>query len=563
VLVASQQVGAPWQSDVVVLHLVVAALLVPVLLAWARHGGRRLLAASAVITASAAACAYLATVRSSDIPIEWVTVIHESLGRKTIMHLYALGVHAGPNFTALLSAIAAEPVTTLHDVVWLNLVLAVVNAVVFLHVALYVVGPVWAVVWTGVFALNPATFLASFSELPTNLLASYFLAGVLAWSTLIDPLPQPRLIRAAAFVACAMLTALVAFTRSEVAFVGVVALAVYGAYALLGPDFFTAAWRWLRNLFAPVLAFFDAQPAAVVALSLLGACLSMTGVPELVRREPSAALYPFNPSILGLFVYLPMLALPIGVSIATFFGFIHAIVHFWKFGGLALSLFLLIRAYFAAQNQYFEMGRYMSTLFPAVFLLALYGKAQLDAIARRFLSINWQRVVHIGYIMTWFTLPLPGVIDFYIRPDFTFGGHFSQLLLDQNTQREVRYLMALVEKSPECVFVARTVKDDAGDPQVGTEYLYVIFGKPLSHPIMVPEKDTSLGDLIARYAAGASCVRLYYGGDCNLTYSDRCENFVAGRRLVGEERFWSRPYNNPRQVGYGAPEIVLGVYAWP
>ena len=41
------------------------------------------------------------------------------------------------------------------------------------------------------FALNSATFQASFSELPTNLLALYFLAGVVAWSVLNDPLAQP------------------------------------------------------------------------------------------------------------------------------------------------------------------------------------------------------------------------------------------------------------------------------------------------------------------------------------------------------------------------------------
>ena len=53
-----------------------------------------------------------------------------------------------------------------------------------------------------------------------------------------------------------------------------------------------------------------------------------------------------------------------------------------------------------------------------------------------------------------------------------------------------------------------------------------------------------------------------YGGDCNLTFTDRCEKFIAGRRLIDEQRFWSRPYNS-MDFGYGAPEIVLATYAWP
>ena len=73
----------------------------------------------------------------------------------------------------------------------------------------------------------------------------------------------------------------------------------------------------------------------------------------------------------------------------------------------------------------------------------------------------------------------------------------------------------------------------------------------------------ALSEVISKYAANAACVRLYFGGDCNLTFTDRCAAFIEGRRRVDEERFWSRPYNNFMQNGYGAPEIVLATYAWP
>jgi len=544
------------------LHLVALALFIPVVLAWARHGRRGLLVACGLSTVLAVILIFVETIRPSDIPIEWVTILQESLGRKSIMHLYTRGVHAGANFAFVLSATAARSAPNLHDVVWLNLLLAVVNAVIFFCVAVHVTGPVWALVWTLVFALNPATFLASFSELPTNLLGLYFLVGVLAWEVLNDPLRQPRTIRGAAFVLCAVLTVLVGLTRFEVALIGVVALAVYTGYALLGPDAWVAAGQRLRDACKRPLLFLDDHPAALVVLCLLGAYLATEGVPDLIHREPSAGVYPFNPSILSLFVYLPMLGLPIGVSIATLLGFIHAGVHFRRFGGLALSLFVLVRAYFAAQNQYFEMGRYVSHIFPAVLLLGLFGKEELGALVRRWRP-NWSRAARIGYVMAWFTLPLPGLYEFYVRPDFRLNGGVSQLLLDRNTQREVRYLMALTENNPQCVFVGRVVRDDRGELWTATQYDYVIFGTPIAQPILVPEKDAQLDDVIARYASGASCVRLYYGGDCNLTFTDRCDQFIAGRQRVDEQRFWSRPYNSFLQWGYGAPEIVLATYEWP
>ena len=245
------------------------------------------------------------------------------------------------------------------------------------------------------------------------------------------------------------------------------------------------------------------------------------------------------------------------------FGWIHSIRNFRSFGGLALSLFILVRAYFAAGNQYFEMGRYMSYILPAILLLALFGKRELDEVTARRCTPTWRRAVRIAYIMVWFTLPLPGLYEFYIRPGFDPERGFAQLLLDRNTQREVRYLMTLTERNPQCAFVGRVVQDDHGDPRVATQYSYAVFGAPFSQPIMVPERAMRLAEVISRYASNVSCVRLYYGGDCNLSFTDRCAAFVAGHRLIDEERFWSRPYNNFIEMGYAEPEVVLATYAWP
>jgi hypothetical protein len=544
------------------LHLLALALLVPVVLAWARHGRRRLLVASAFSTVLAIMLIYLKAIRASDIPVDWITIVQEGLERKSIFHLYTRGVHAGANFAFVVSAAAAGTAPTLHDVVWLNLLLALVNAAIFLHVAAYITGSVWALPWTLVFALNPATFQASFSELPTNLLALYFLAAVIAWAVLNDPLPQPAAIRKMAYGLGAVLTVLVGLTRFEVGLIGAVALALHAAHALLGADWWSAAGRRLRAAGERPLVFFADHPAAVAVLCVVGWGLSRAGLPGLVSRTEVASIYPFNPAVFSLFAFLPMLLLPTGVTVATLFGFIHALAHFRRFGGLAVSLLMLVLADFAAENEYHEMARYLSYILPAIFFLGLFGKAELDRMARRWRP-HWRRAARIGYVMAWFTLPLPGTLQFFARPEYHVDGGFSQLLLDLNTQREVRHLVALTENNPQCVFVGRVVEDEYGDPMVATQYAYVVFGAPVAQPFLVPEKEVQLEDVIARYASGASCVRLYYGGDCNLTFADGCKQFIAGRRLVDEQRLWSRPYNNPLEMGYGAPEIVLATYAWP
>jgi hypothetical protein len=450
----------------------------------------------------------------------------------------------------------------LHDVVWLNLLLALINAVIFFHVGLHVTGPVWALAWTLVFALNPATFQGSFSELPTNLLALYLLAGVIAWAVLNDPLQQPPMIRAAAFALCAVLTVLVGLTRIEVGCIGVLALGLHVGYVLLGADRWSAAFRRLGDACQRPLAWLAAHPATIVVLCLVGVYLAQAGLPwGLGGRSGWAGLYPFNPSVFSLFFFLPMLLLPVGVSIAILFGFIHAILHFRRFGGLALSLVVLARTYFGAQDQYYETGRYLSYVFPLIFLLGLFGRQQFEEIASRWRP-QWHRLARIAYVMAWFTRALPGTPDFFLRPEYHRDAGFSQVLLDLNMQREVRHLLATIERNPECVFVGRVVESHA-HPEKPLEYAYAVFGVPVSQPIFVSEKAATIDEVIARHAVGATCVRLYYGGDCNLTHADRCKQFIAGRRLLDETRYWSRLYNNPFDYGYGAPEIVLATYAWP
>ncbi len=532
------------------------------LVSWARHERRWRLVCSGCSAVAVAGGVYFLLVRPSDIPTDWITVLHEGYGYQDILHLYARGAHAGVNFRSITDAVSQGTVPALRAVVWLNLLLALVNAIVFFHIALRLTGVIWSVVWTAVFALNPATFQASFSELPTNVLALYFLAGVVAWAVLTDSRPQPRPIRLAAYLLCGLLTLLVALTRTEVALIGVTALAVYIAPAVIGVEAWARMGARLIRLGERSLEFLSAHPWTVVLVGIVGVWLSKNGLPwGLVGRGVCAGLNPFDPSIASLYLYLPMLLLPIGASVAILFGSIRALLSFRMFGGLALSLVMLVRTYFAAQNQYYEAGRYLSYILPAVFLLGLFGQRQLEQFASAW-GTNGFRVARVAYLLLWFTRPLPGVPDRFLRLEYRREDGISQLFLNLNRQREVRHLVATVEKSPQCVFISR-VLEAHDDPQRNPTYDYAIFGAPVSAPVFVPEDQASLDQVVARYAPDAACVRLYYGADCNLTFTDRCAAFVAQRRLIAEERFWSRPYDSPLEFGHAEPEVVLATYAWP
>jgi hypothetical protein len=551
-----------WWTALSLLHLLGVLLLLAVLGAWSRHERRWRLTAPAAALAALVSIVFASRFQPHDIPIDWITIIHEGQGHQSIRHLYAAGVHAGVNAAFVTHAVAAGPFATLRDVVWLNMLLGLVNAVLFFHLALGVTHIGWALVWTVMFALNPATFMGSFSEIPSNLLSLYFLTGVLAWLTLNDTRPQPAGVRAAAFSLCVVLSALTFLTRPEVALIGVVALSLYSLHAAIGDHGWRELTQRLRDASVPVLAALAQRPALVLALSALGFYFSWAGLPwELLGRSETSALYPFNPSFFSLFFFLPMLLLPIGATVGVAFGFIYSLRHFASFGGLALSLFVLVRLYFAGQDQYFETGRYLSHVFAAVFLLGLFAKQQLDELGRRW-TPTWYRLALVVYLMLWTTRPLPGTPDFYLRPDYPPGAGFSHVFLDLNTQREVRHLLEVTEREPRCVFIGRVVESYAR-PDRPLEYAYAVFGVGVPKPIFASEKSTTLAEVVERHAAGAECVRLYYGGDCNLVHTDRCTQFVAGRKVLDEDRFWSRLYNNPHDYGYAETEVVLATYAWP
>lgn len=550
--------------DLPALNGAAVVLLVVVVAAWGRHRGRRVIASLGLVASAGVAVTYFSQVRTADIPTEWLTILSYGSDEMNIAHLYARGAHVGANFPLLVQFFAGTSRVTLYDVVRMNLGLALVNIVVFFSIAARVQGLRWAIPWTLVFALNPATFMASFSELSSNLLQLYFLSGVIAWATLHDTEKQPRWVAAAAVLLVGLLTLLMGFTRPEMALTGTVALGLWAAHALLGEEAWTVwtgrAHRAVRGL----LSVLSRHPALIALLCLAGWAISLEGgCGNNTIRWVESGLYPFNPHFLLTFVMLPMIGLPVGVSVAALAGAAYAAFHFRRFGGIVLSLIVIVHMYLISAVGFYEVFRYTSSFIGIVLLLGLFGRAGFDEISRRRAwPESWRQLATILYVMAWFTLPALGSLEPFLRPEYGRNGGFAQLLLDRNTQREVRFLVAQTEKHPDCVFVARAIQDHA-DPDYPPVWEYIFFGKPIpDHPIVVRDIEMGLDAIIAQHAARAQCIRLYYGDDCNLTFTDRCRDFVAGRQVIDEERFWSQPYNDPRARGFGAPEIVLATYQW-
>jgi hypothetical protein len=513
------------------------------------------------------AAAYFGQVRARDIPIEWLTVLHYGSDEMNIAHLYARGAHVGANLPVVVSFVAGAARLGLQDVVRMNIGIALVNLVAFFCVATRVQGIWWAIPWTLVFSLNLATFMASFSELPSNLLHLYFLSGVIGWVTLNDSELQPRSVRAAAALQLCALTFLAAHTRPEMGLTGGVALAVWAAHSLLGDGAWAAAIAHARSAVQATVSFLSRQPAVLALFCFGGWLISFgafgIGCGSFALRAGISAVYPFNPNPLLALALLPAIGVPVAVSIAAFAGTAYAAFHFRRFGGIALSAIMLVNLFLAAPLGFYEAVRYTSYWIGIVVLLGLFGRVAFDEFsARRAWPERWRQLATVTYVIAWFSLPTLGTLDPYLRPEYHASrGFIAQILLDRNTQREVRFLVTQTQNNPDCVFVARAIEKRT-HPDEKPVWEYILFGAPIERPVIVRENELGLEATIARHAAGARCVRLYYGDDCNLTYTDRCREFVAGREVVDEERFWSRPYNDARERGYGAPEIMLATYRW-
>jgi hypothetical protein len=501
-----------------------------VLFEWLRiHPERRLTVAVAGLMASVLTIAIFALLAPARIPVRWVTVLHEGLTAQNIRHLYGVGVHAGWNMQAVIHAVADSNPPELRDVVRMNLWLAALNAALFAAIARHALRHWWSVaLFSLAFVCNP---------LFSQLLTTYLLLAVPAAAILAEPVAT-HWGRVAAIALIATLTWLTGETRPELAAIGIVALVT---------AFIPAATHetLIRRLQGVASVCVRHLTLTVVATVIAGLILVFVPFPV---PWVLGAVNPLNFGFLTLPGFLWLLGCPPGLIALVIFGTVHTLRHGRRFLWLPLSVLGLHRLYNNAASTFFESLRHLTVLGNALLLLALFGWRELETFAAvRGWSSTWRPRAALLLAVLMLTPAIPGFSDFFLPEGFHAFSWAAPPVLTRDVQIEVRYLLEQVDRHPDCVFVARTVRSgNVADLQEGpiSEWDWTVFGRPIGGVRTIPaERPPDAATL------GAQCVYFYHGLDCNLVQGDGCLAAEAGRRLVDEFVRESLRYNDPQEYG--------------
>lgn len=548
------------------LNVVAVALLVAMLIEWARvreEVGRR--AVSGGVAATGAALLVLTLLALHPLPLRWITVLQEGRTLRNVQQLYGMTTHHGTGFSYVIDVLSGHGITTLPALASFNLVLWGVNGVVFLWLAAAVLRARWAALALALtWAFNLNTLHAAVSETPAMLWTSWCWAGAIAIAALAEPAATPRL-RRLALAALTAIALLAALLRTELLFVGAPAVAVGFAVVSGRSERLYAVARTLggalRALFAGPWWRLVLVVAALLALERLPWPLHV--------RWLLATLQPFNlafldlPRALGVF-------LPLGMLVLIVLGLVHGLRRWIAFALVPVGVLLLAKLYASAgHGVFFESFRYLAYVTPLVFVLALFGFRELEDWAARWRwPAWWRRVALVALALTFTVWRPPGALKELFGRGHELPGagtlpapllRVSAPLLAWNVQTEVRYLLSLVQRHPECVFVTRALRADStfdGTPG----YDWVAFGGDLPAYERLADTGQGLAAAAAALAPDASCVFFYRGLDCNLIDATSCDPLVEGFVPVEEHVFENLPYADIREYGAHRAEIRLGVY---
>jgi hypothetical protein len=535
-------------------------LLAAALAGWVRAqpARRRLVGLAATGVAATAALLFVLSQRLA-VPIGWVSVLMEGPTVRNVEQLYGSGAHFGPGFQYVGYWLAERPAATLPAVVHANVCLAALNAVLFFFIARAVLPSWWAsLAFALVYAGNINTLHADLSETPAPLWAAHFWLGCTAAAIVTDAAHATRRVRWLAYAALLLLAGLATLLRTELLVLAGPAVAVATAMLLHGEGAIRAAARrgvdGLRRLLTG-----PAWRLLAVGIALMA--LELVQWPGNEWGWMAAALRPLNLS----FLLLPSLlgvVLPFGIVILFVLGMVHTLRRWFTFLLLPVSALLLFKIYAsAAHGVFFERMRYLTFLMPAVMFIALFGYRELEDWARRWAWPWWWTRLAILLLLASCTVwQAAGPKEIYRRRQQLPGLDTPSFLLSWNQQTEVRYLLDLVRRYPDCVFLARSAQTVwVGDGRSG--YRWLVFGAHVDRYRALPDDGQALEDIAAQAAPGAACVLLYRGLDCNLTRVDACDADSQGRPVVEERTFENLPYNDITEYGAHRPQIRLGVYA--
>ena len=164
-----------------VLHLFAIVGWLALVVVWLRHNpSARPASGLAAVLVFGLTLAIFHWIDPAEIPSRWISALHEGGSERNILQLYARTTHAGPNFRAMVSVFSADASPSIRDIVRMNLWLASLNLVLLMFVLWQVTGRrLLAVFLALAWAANPNSINAMFSELPSELLSTYFLLSVL------------------------------------------------------------------------------------------------------------------------------------------------------------------------------------------------------------------------------------------------------------------------------------------------------------------------------------------------------------------------------------------------
>lgn len=494
-------------------------------------------------------------VTPADVPTGWITVLQEGRSARNIRQLYGLGTHAGAGFDALVGLVGGHGPTTLPAVVRVNLALFAVDTVVLFFLARHVLCSWWAsLAFAAAYTCNLNTINAVFSETPAMLWTLLVWLAPTVAAVVADGAAAPRLRRLA--VAClGVLVVLATGVRTEALVLGIPALAIAVACVVeaegrLQSGLDNVGDR-LRTIVAGPLPAFLAAATALLALEYLPITDAW--------RYPMAALRPLDFSFL---TWLQAIALlfPFAIVVLFVLGLVHGVRRWFAFLLLPISLLVLLKVYASASHGAFlDKFRYLALVTPFVLLLGLFGFRELSSWAERLAWPAWWKRLAVLLLVA--TVPAwnPWQRELFGRRQELPGVTTAAPFLARNQQTEVRYLLDLVARYPDCVFIAKTPRaESAADVRIG--YRWLVFGGPVRR--LVETEGAGPAERIAtELAPDAPCVLFYRSMDCDLAEFGDCTAETSGRIALEERVLENLPYSEIYEYGAHRPEIRLGVYA--
>jgi len=550
------------------LNVLLVVLFVTVISMWgARSKRNRLFALGSIVITVAASLAFYRWIDPSTIPAKWITVLHEGRSNQNIAQLYGQGVHAGPNFNELQAAAFSNSMIPLREVVWMNLWLASVNALLFLFIAFRAIKqPVVATTIAIVFVLNKGFLASAFAETPSQLLTAYFLGGVAAWGTIATEDEPGKWHTRGAFAVVVIAVVLSVFTRTEMIIIGLPVVLAAAAQLVWGRS---TVRSWERALQSRLVEFPDwsgrQRRRALLAAGLF-LCLVWAAPSEPIElRWIAGAL---NPLKLDTFLRLPLLLwiwLPSGVVFLAVLGFAHSLQRLTTYLVLPLSLVLLTQVYMDASHRtFYEQFRYLSMTSGVVFFLALVGWRSLEKWLES-ISSRWGTILRKGaavaLVVTLITFPnsvSSPLLDYAVELDSEGqleGLDVALITLSRNQQLEIRYLIEKLEHYPNCDFLTRT----QGRMGASDNDVWILFGNGRSGIETTPVRDESISAIAQELAPSSDCLVFFRNMDCNRTPGPNCDRMLDGFTRLDEVEVESRPYNDRMEYGKEEPTIRMGL----